>query len=269
VSEYPFYLEGSTAMNVNPFDLWSRYDCDFNIDTLFYYNKHENMRMTNIKVSFDSSFSNTQFNTDIRLSGQMSTVLRNYLRYGDEDKWVHENYYTDLFENVESRGGIESKLTNFQRVYPYKSSFELNFNRVLDEAASPIVGNRNGIVEVPFEGWTNLIVFPEVFQIENRREPYYPDFLYNDVFNMMVELPEGFEWTNIKEFEDSFENSFGSISTEVTEVDTGKFLISIHFSIDKSRVAPEDFDQVKSLYREVEKIDRLSFLFQKRPVPLD
>lgn len=268
VSEYPFYWEGSTAMNVNPFDLWSRYDCDYLIDTLFYYNKHENMRMTNMKVSFDSSFTTAEFNTDIRLSGQMSTVLRNYLRYGDKDKWIHQNYYKELFSDVEGRNEITPELTNFQRVYPYKSSFELNYKTVLSDAASPILGN-NGIVEIPFTGWTNLIVFPEVFEIENRIEPYYPDFLYDDIYNILVELPKGFEWNNISEFEDAFENSFGSISTEVSEMDTGKFLISIHFSIDQTRVDPKDFAQVKSFYREVEKISDLSFLFQKRPVPLD
>ena len=269
VSEYPFYWEGATVMNVNPFDLWSRNGCDFSLDTLFYYNKHENMRMTNMKVNFDSSFVNTKFSTDIRLSGQMSTVLRNYLRYGDEDKWVNQNYYHDLFSGIDGRAEIGAELTNFQRVYPYKSSFKMNFKRVLDEVASPIAGNRNGIVEIPFEGWTNLIVFPEVFEVEDRVEPYYPDFLYDDIFNIMIEVPEDYEWTNIEEFENSFDNSFGSVSTEVTDMRNGKFLISVHFSIRQAEVAPKDFDQVKSLYRQATMVDQLSFLFRKAPPPVD
>ena len=127
VDELPFYWENTPVMLVSIFKLWADYKVDLNFIQTPPSNEQNNFRTSSVLATISLNPAVINFEATVTLSGQFSTITREYYQYGYKDPTINPLYYTRICDIGGNPKLINSEITSHQSVYPFKTNLKVKY----------------------------------------------------------------------------------------------------------------------------------------------
>lgn len=256
LDEVPFYWQDSKALGYTSEELLEDDRLKFKwitipVDTI------KNLRDTKSMVQVNLNTGNVNFETNLRLKGQFSTLTRGVYLNNEIDSTINPNYANKIFElpgrvflKDEAPVAISAQL-------PYSTHFRCMYHKqdevIVDEEYS----------YVSLNGLCNFVLWDRM-DFTHRKSDYYPDFGFNDFFEYEFEFGEPVEL--ISAAGDAFDNEYGSFGYRIEQTtDTTILFVAEWFLTDRT-IPAEEIEKLKDFYNAIIKLNDQKIIFRKLKV---
>lgn len=163
---------------------------EINVLTPSLYEEEDNYRITNSQVNIDFTTNKYYIQCTRKLSGQYSTLLRDYVKYKHKDESIHHSYFDDFMTQQSITPTILKEATEypFDFWYEYKSDVKSN-----------IFQNNDGNTILIIQNIVNT--FYQLIDTNYFHSSYRHDFKGYDTYNIKIISTEKFTILNHKEFD--------------------------------------------------------------------
>jgi hypothetical protein len=263
VDELPFYYENNYTLHlpvqvaeINSCDDFNRLVNPIMIKTPKSTSK-ENYRQIAGYININCEKKTFDFDGKISLSGQYSTLLRNYYSNGLIDPSISNLYGKKLSDNSPSPI-ISYPLLSSSKTFPFKTTYKVNFefNNLFIE--------KDSLIEISISNWINFI-YPDTnfLNSKNRNFNFYADFLSNDKYKFQLRFSSPVDIVNINEFNFKIENQHANILCFMKKNDDGNYLFDINFEILNEEVKKENIEHFTEIANNLSKLTKMKLLVKK------
>lgn len=235
VNEFPFYAENQSTLlikqNVN--DIYNPKNYIEHQTPVCL--KTDNYRNIKSQIEISLLNNNVSINTNITLSGQMSTMCRHSYSTNYINPFANSKYGVRVYDLGVSHL-INQKIKNELDVYPFKVEYEIEYQNDLI-----IKKDNQAIIAM------NRLILPITpYKLEDvRTTTFYSDFLFKDSYRYLLHFDVS---ALIDEKEESFENSYGRYYFSIKKVDDKSYAIIFNYQIITEIIPSEKYEEVKSFY---------------------
>lgn len=252
-NELPFYYEDIQSILVpqhEPYD--KSFDAVPDVSVTFvrtpFSGVKDNIRITSalVNVSLDSLSLN--MSARIKLSGQFSTLTRNYYRNADRDTTINPSYYNTLASIAADIKHLHVNVISTSTIFPYDASVS-----ILLQNFTAVKKDKDGTYSIALDEWFNNVI-DEDFTAMNRHLDYYPDFQFQDSHKYMLKFDRKVAVLNAEALQTHIVNGFADYVIKVTQSSEESVLIETSYIV-KPEYAPAEhakdvqdvFDAIRNL----------------------
>lgn len=263
LNELPFYFEDQLVVNI-PQNLTCLTNCsEIPIDAKAIYTftpksqMNENYRQItgSLKINMDNN--SLDFSGKISLSGQFSTLLRNFYAKRLIDPTINRNYMARMSDNADVNT-IQYKLLSNSTDFPYKTYYAgvFTINKAMIETS--------GIKKMNLSNWFHF-VYPDSEFVNPLKHPfdYYPDFVNTDKFIYQLTFNSATEIVNINDFKVDLKNEYGEFHVLLKKVDELNYLIDSYVNVKQDRVEAVNLKYVEEITKAIDKFKSTELLLKK------
>lgn len=263
LNELPFYFEDQLVVNI-PQNLTNLTNCsEIPIDAKAIYTftpksqMNENYRQItgSLKINMDNN--SLDFSGKISLSGQFSTLLRNFYAKKLIDPTINRNYTARMSDNADANT-IQYKLLSNSTDFPYKTYYSgvFTINKAMIETS--------GIKKINLSNWFHF-VYPDSEFVNPQKHPfdYYPDFVNTDKFIYQLTFNSATEIVNINDFKVDLKNEYGEFHVLLKKVDELNYIIDSYVNVKQDRVEAVNLKYVEEITKAIDKFKSTELLLKK------
>lgn len=263
LNELPFYFEDQLVVNI-PQNLTCLTNCsEIPIDAKAIYTftpksqMNENYRQItgSLKINMDNN--SLDFSGKISLSGQFSTLLRNFYAKKLIDPTINRNYMARMSDNADVKT-IQYKLLSNSTDFPYKTYYSgvFTINKAMIETSE--------IKKINLSNWFHF-VYPDSEFVNPLKHPfdYYPDFVNTDKFIYQLTFNSATEIVNINDFNVDLKNEYGEFHVLLKKVDELNYLIDSYVNVKQDRVEAVNLKYVEEITKAIDKFKSTELLLKK------
>lgn len=240
-NEMPFYLEASSGLLAR---LGFMFRQGIIPETRFFEtpssNFKQNYRTIHAKISLIDGEDMTSAAIKYALSGQYSTICREFLSVGSTDSTVHPDYFILPFQ-LTARDGRSMKY-EMNTDYPFLYQLEgTRRGRWIWTDCNEFMADFDALF--PF-------VLPSAAELTTRTQPFYFDFAGKDTYRYLIELPDS---ATLKLTDTVIENEVFRFALQAEQRDAGNIYLDISMEVRREKV---DGDAVYDLVKVCELVRR-------------
>lgn len=263
LNELPFYFEDQLVVNIQQ-NLTCMTNCsEIPIEAKAIYTftpksqMNENYRQItgSLKINMDNN--SLDFSGKISLSGQFSTLLRNYYAKKLIDPTINRNYTARMSDKADVNT-IHYKLLSNSTDFPYKTYYSgvFTINKAMIETS--------GIKKMNLSNWFHF-VYPDSEFVNPLKHPfdYYPDFVNTDKFIYQLTFNSATEIVNINDFKVDLKNEYGEFHVLLKKVDELNYLIDSYVNVKQDRVEAVNLKYVEEITKAIDKFKSTELLLKK------
>ena len=253
INEFPFYYENTISRHFDPNKIIIR-DTNTNIEVTFYNTPQilfkDNERKTISSCLVDLKSETINFDANISLKGQYSTLTRNVYLYNYLDSTINPLYGETVYNlpncKINSLNKVESqKESPFKTVFNIKYSLSKNINKLSDS-----------LFTIDFSNW----IIPVTDDVSlPRKTDYYTDFKGKDIYSITLNFNENIQLIDSPKIM-FVENEFGVFSFSVNQINEKSIQLSSSFFTIKNMIKKEAFDTVISVFEAIKELKKNSKL---------
>ena len=262
-NEMPYYLENSTAVFV-PHNVDTNTVKDPIKNNVLIKNSpkslsSENYRQIAGKLEFNEVENGFYFNGKESLSGQFSTILRNYYRTLLKDPVISKKHYKPLFKD-EVTSSLLLEQTSISDEYPYKTNYKKSGKlKILNNSKTPL-----NVIQLETK---NLFVdiLPDVDFLSNHLNhyDYYPEFIFIDKYRIQICFPFEVELLETTLPEINEDNDNISLVYNISKIDSRTYLFDLKYEIKQHHYSKETISEVIKIAELLSQLSSKSLTFKK------
>lgn len=252
VNEIPFYWQHTKALGYTAEELLEddrlkmRWE-EIPRDTI------KNLRDTYSKVSVDLTRGKLDFETNLYLKGQFSTLTRGVYLNNELDSTINPNYGNKIYELPGRVFLIDEAIIALNAYPPFTAHHRFKYYKEQSVIKS------NELYRIPLSEFFNFVMW-DGMDFEHRASDYYPDFGFNDFFQYEFEFDEPV--TLEMESESYFENEYGSFGISVAQSnDTTITLVAEWFLTGRS-IPAKKIHKLKDFYNGILDLNKEEIIFR-------
>ncbi len=263
LNELPFYFEDQLVVNI-PQNLNALTKCSeipTEAQAIYTYTPksqmNENYRQITGSLKINMESNSLDFSGKISLSGQFSTLLRNYYTNKLIDPTINRNYKVRMSDLADLKT-IQYKLISKSTDFPFKTYFSgvFTINKVIEED--------NGIKKMNLAKWFHY-VYPDSNFVNPQLHPfdYYPDFVNSDKFIYQLSFSSATDIVNINDFTIDLKNDYGEFHVRLKKVDDTNYIIDSHVNVMQDLVKATNLKNVEEITKAIDKFKSTELLLKK------
>lgn len=239
VDEIPFYLQGAKAVIIKKTGSRAK-EVEARFGTISSYPREANKIKQDISAELDLAENRIDFRMRLTMSGVIAGALRDNIGYGLEQKDMEELEEILFNEEIDSR--------KIDSIYVLQDSDEVPFNFVLN-----VEFHQDSVIRTVEEGTYSLMLDDLFYHnvIETSSLPrlldLHPMGEYEEQINFFIKPGISVNFVNADEIGSSVTLDAGKSIVEVKNKTTDQLLLSSYYSIDKSVISKDDYQQLVQL----------------------
>ncbi|MBK6889550.1 MAG: DUF3857 domain-containing protein [Sphingobacteriales bacterium] len=245
-NELPFYLEGAPAIHIAQMteDAHAQNNVQFTVTPSS--TKEDNTRRTVAKVRVNTLSGDADFDAQVVLSGQFSTMQRNMYKMGIIDSSVNPRYGWLVYDYPDKNLHLkpDSLEINMACQFPFKTTIKAKWS--LDNICKNKPNGKG--FELNMQQWIKHIVEPN-FTAQGRAQAFYPDFLSRDTYTYYIEFDVPISIQAFKDLPFKIENDLGNFKFDIQQVSDTAVQVQSVFEVINSRVPANSAKDVAKLYK--------------------
>jgi hypothetical protein len=262
-NEIPYYLENSTAVFV-PHNVDTNLVKDPKKNNVLVKKSprslsSENYRQIAGKLEYNPVENVFEFNGKESLSGQFSTILRNYYRTKLLDPVVSKKHYKPLFKD-EATSSLFFETISSSDEYPYKASYKkFGKLKILSNPLTP-----SNIIQLDAKNlFIDVLPDSDFLSSHLNHYDFYPEFPLMDKYRIQIAFPFEVELleNTLKEISEDNENI--SLAFNVSKLDSKTFLFDLKYEIKENHYSKESVSEILKVAKLLSELTSKSFLFKK------
>jgi hypothetical protein len=247
LNELPFYFEDVPVrlIHLNDYrDYKSAIEARFRSVNTPPSNSNDNFRSQSTLVNVNLDDETVDFEVNISLAGQFSTLGRSAYIYGSYDKTVNRRYSTKFWEAI-SPDIVPYKFEkkSVSSDFPFKANFTASFR------TRKCITEKNDTIYLDLGGWFNHIVDKDL-NAANRMLDYYPDFKYSDTYNYQVKFNK-----KVKVIDKlpilQINNDYGQLVMKCIQMLDGSIILYSKVTVTTQMVAAKDISFVEEIQAQI------------------
>ncbi len=246
IDELPFFLEGQKALLINQsavskFDEHNIVFVDLPAST-----EKDNYRIIRGKAKVNLEQKKLEVEAQLKLSGQYSTLLRNFYNNIEEPQLANKNYYQHFYKWAKPNKIIENKKLNVEDTYPFKAEKTVKF-----DIENNITLKNDSIYTINITKCLQHVFDKKLAKAKERN--YYFDFKKQDNFTYLFEFDEE---VVLQEDENSTINfyqeaDFGKYYTKIEQLSPTKILLESKLEIKEAFAEKAELSALRAIYRHI------------------
>ncbi len=250
LDEMPFYFENSLASLVHMSDYATSLKAVKNTLRQVVLPKSgmkDNYRKSSVKVKVNLDTLVVDFEANVRLKGQYSTLTRGLYSHDYKDETVNELYNKKLWEIQEDVQLVKQSIEVKKKVFPYTTSIKATYK---SKSVLEKVGDK---FELNLENWFNHIGYEHI-DVNGRQQDYYTDFLGKDNYSYFIEFNK-----DITLLDDSepvkIVNELGSLMYDIQQVKPNVIRVTSIFNTLNHQITKEKVADVEEIFTALQKLN--------------
>ncbi len=247
MDEYPFYFENTNAVttpyrivdtsNILPPSFTKTHNSGFS----------SNIRIHTYTITVDLTANTCNFDGNISLSGQFSTLTRSaYSNNFVSDSSVNRNYYTKLVDASKSIQNIKTKVISTDTKFPFKCKINQSFS------FNDLCVKTGDLYAIDLSKLTCHII--ENTEEHERNMTWYSDFLMHDIFRYSIVFNKPVTITNEAELKkEPVINSFGAYFNKVSLATPTQINFESNFKILAEKMPASSYKEIFDFYQNTTK----------------
>ena len=262
-NELPFYFEDQMVLHI-PRNLKPIENCSdiTNEADIIYKNTPESQAADNYRqiagvVNIDLQNKKLKFKGKVSLSGQYSTLLRNFYANNLIDPTINELYKKRMSDNADNKT-IQYSLLSTSTEFPFKTYYSSAFE------IPTAIQNLNESYAIEINNWFTY-VYPDTnfVNTKNRQFDFYPDFLSNDKFKYQLSFDKTVEIKNIDDFKIDVDNNYATFHCLLAKSDDTHFMFDTFLEIKQDKVEAKNVKQVQEITRAIDKLNSSKLIIKQ------
>lgn len=256
MNELPFYFENTRARLVHLTD-YNKREGMINEEFIQVFTPispgSSNIRNTRIAVNIDLDKLTTEFNTQVYLSGQFSTMTRGLYQYDYSHEKVNELYNKKVWD---INGQV--KLNNHEvaietKEPPFTTRIKAGYQ------SDNLIVKKGTDYTLSLENWFNHIISADL-SAKNRQMKFYPDFsnrdsyIYFIKFDQEIELSEKFTPITIT-------TDHINLNIQIDQLDSQSIKIESFFAL-TGVIDLDEMQELENAFREISKLNSSTLAFK-------
>lgn len=250
-NELPFYFENTTSRLVHISD-YSRYRGQikevFRSATTPLTPAEANTRNHHFRVSIDPEADSIEFNGELNMTGQFSTMCRLPYLGSFKDPTVHKNYNRTLWQAIPDSRLVNRGTDHVSSDFPHEANFERGF-----KSAWKIKKADDGEISVDLSNWFPHATPPPMAGQE-RYLKFYADFAGKDVFEYELQFLRPVELKEEVTF--GFENEFGYYKFTVLQKEPMSITVKSELEIRLNEIPASNYDSAREIFQAIKKANQ-------------
>lgn len=262
-NELPYYLENSTAVFV-PHNVDTNLVKDPKKNNVLVKKSPESLSSENFrqiagKLDYNEVENIFEFNGKESLSGQFSTILRNYYRTKLFDPVVSKKHYKPLFKD-EVTSSLFCEQVSSSDEYPYKVNYKKTGKlKILSNAQTP-----TNIIQLDAKNlFIDVLPNSDFLSSHLHHYEYYPEFPFLDKYRIQICFPFDVEIVEVLLPEVSEENENISIVYSISKIDSKTFLFDLKYEVKQHHYTKETVSEVLKITELLSLLSSKSIKFKK------
>jgi hypothetical protein len=253
LNELPFYFENELVVhipqNINSIEKCS--EINSAVDVIYSYTPAsqgiDNIRQIVGAIKIDVANNNLNFNGKVTLSGQYSTLLRNYYQNNLIDPTINEDYKIRMSDNADKKS-VDYTLTSSSSDYPFKTYYSASYS--IPSVATKV----SEINTINIQTWFHY-VYPDTNFVnsKNHQFDFFPDFLSTDKFRYQLSFDKGVEILNINNYNIEVHNEYADFHAVLKKIDDSNYMFDSSLEIKQDHVPAENIRAVEELSQALDK----------------
>ncbi len=262
LNELPFYFENELVVHI-PQNIKSITNCNeinSNIDPIYSYTPEsraeDNTRQIVGIIDIHLQTNEILFKGKISLSGQYSTLLRNFYKNNLIDPSINSLYKNRMSDRADTKS-IVYKVLSSSTEYPFKTSISAEFT--IPGISTALVNEK--IIDI--SKWFNY-VYPDSNFVNTERHQFdfYPDFLGRDKTAYQLKFDSPVEILNLDECNYEIHNDYADFHCFLKKTDNSNYYFDALLEIKADKVDAQNLNQVESITKAIDKISSTKIRFK-------
>lgn len=251
VNELPYFIEGQKAMIVAQQSVTKFDDNNIVFIDLPSSEAKDNYRFVKGKININLHKKTALVDTKLTLSGQFSTLLRNFYKNRAYSELIDKNYYQKFYEWKKSTEIIENLPIEAQNSFPFKAEKNVKF-----KAHNIISAVNDSIYKLNITGCLQQVENKAFEQAKKRN--YYFDFKMKDTYCYLLEFEQAVELLleGMDELSFSQDADFGTYSTKIIQQSPTQILIESKLLIEKEKAEVSELSALRAIYKHIKNINQ-------------
>lgn len=201
--------------------------------------------VSHVNVSLTNKTSTIE--TEIKLSGQYSTLTRGYYLYGDKDTTISPTYYTDIFKKMD---GSVCKLDSSEKKYPYRHQFSLKgepLKNVLSTLEGDFVIDLTGLINIHYE----------IFDSKSAKASFRHDFAGREEHIIELDFDRLISIDNLEAYNKEISTPGFYFASNLVKVADNEYGLKVVWEVQKNLTTQSDINQLEEAFRTIKKFTQL------------
>ena len=261
-NELPFYYEDSYSI-LFPQDVIAekKYELVPRVEFKFIKtpssDRNNNLRNTSgmVNISLDSLKVNVQ--AKIRLSGQFSTLIRGFYKYGSIDTTINPSYFNIISGKADKISNIKTIVSPTGKKFPFETTVNHEF-----QSTKYLTKTNDKTYSISLQNLFNNITEDDLHS-ENRLLNYYPDFQSQDTHRFLFHFDHPVEVTNIKELNKQIENTFSDYEIKASQPTPNDVLLETSLIVKTESVPASKVSEVEQVFNTIRWLNNSALTIRK------
>lgn len=253
INELPFYLQDEAVLHI-----WQMTD-DINNRNIVRLHKtpstkaEDNVRQTNVAATINEDLT-INFDVQINLSGQYSTLLRHYYAYGQRDSSINPIYYKNISHIKAQPVVTKPPKVDVDNVYPYKATVNAAY------FTDKLVQKTDSTLVIPLADLIAHVIHDRLSAEFSRTTPYYFDFVSTDTYNYYFTFPNKITLANYPNLPIVIKNDYLSLRFDISQPDVQSVLLQSKLQTHATKVPTNAMASVYNIYNLIKSYNNLAII---------
>ncbi len=252
MDELPYFVEGQKALLIA-----QSARSKFNENNLIFLDLPEsdsnsNFRNVQAKVKIDLNKQKVAVDSKLTLSGQLSSILRNYYAKKTEEKLYDKKYYKRFYDWDRPVDIKENLPLEVEEFYPFKAEKKVKF-----EADNVLKTVNDSIVEINLKGWLQQVE-QEQYRKALKRD-YTFDFQFKDRYLYMIEFDQPVQLIDNEQLAAlnyEQEADFGTYAVRIQQQNPTQIMVESKLNLKAAVAKASEYNALKSIYRHISEVNK-------------
>ncbi len=257
MNELPFYFENTRARLVQFTDYLKR-EGMINEEFRQVYTPispvSNNIRNTRVAVNINLDEMKTEFNTQVYLSGQFSTMTRGLYEYDYQLEKVNHLYNKKVWDIGSEVQLNDHEITIETKEPPFTSRLKANYT------SDKLIKKDGDSYILSIKNWFNHIIAPDL-TARNRQMPYYPDFSNRDSYIYFIKFDKEIDLTTSLE-PIVITTDHINLNIQIDQLDKNSIKIESFLAL-TGIIGLDEMQELEKAFNEIEKLNNSSLIFRE------
>ncbi len=249
LNELPFYLQDTEGLHIHQMTDSYKNNQNLLFKSIPQTKASENYRYNRSYGKVNLEKGQIDFEGEVKLSGQFSTLMRGFYLYGTMDSSINVRYAHHVGKPNE-----EIKILTQDVDYNAEPPF-YTFIKFKSRASNLLTSNSDSSYQLNLKKWIYHIIHDD-FEDRNRDLPYYPDFQGRDTYTYQLEFNHPITTKDFKDLPLVLENNFAKYVFNIEQQDDYKLLIRSDFTVKPHSISPKDAKKIELIYRAIQEVEK-------------
>lgn len=245
VNELPFYFQNTQAFGYTLDQMFEDGINEFLMDSIRVFSEKNNRR-SDVIAHVNIQKNHIDFQADLSLQGQWSTLTRGAYLYNQIDSTINPNYAFRLFE-IEGDVQLERiEQINFVPEDEFKMDLKIEYG------SKRVMRKQGDVYSIPIEGMLNYVLWDDM-NFEPRFTDFYADFSFDDAFEYVFQFNE--KVLLEEPIEQLIENESGEFYFKIIQKSENAIQLISHWNLKENIISKEEIVQLEEFYSAIEDLN--------------